>query len=73
MALLGIAAVMSVVSSWVASLVNLALRPLHPVYFATVFIAIFIFGLIFLGVTWLIDRGLYALKIQRQRAGFPAR
>jgi hypothetical protein len=73
MALLGIAAVMSVVSTWVDSLVIMALRPLHPVYFATGFIAIFIEGLLFLGLTWLIDRGLEALKIHRQRAGFPAR
>ena len=72
-ALLGTVAVMSAVSTWIDSLVIMALRPLHPVYFLIGLIGFLIEGLLFLGLTWLIDRGLEALKIRRQRAGQPAR
>jgi hypothetical protein len=65
-ALLGTVFVMSTLSTILDSFVIMALRPLHPVYFATGFLGFLIEGLLFLGLTWLVDCGIEALQIRRR-------
>lgn len=65
--LLGTVATISAFSTWMDSLVIMALRPLHPAYFAIGFVAFLIEGLLLLGLTWSIDRAIETLKVRRSQ------
>lgn len=64
----GTVLVMSAVSTYLDSFVIMALRPLHPMYFLMGFVGFLIEGLLFLSVTWLVDRGFVLLTARRQQA-----
>jgi hypothetical protein len=60
--LIGIVALGSAVAICMDSLVIMALRPLHPLYFVTGFAAFLAEAFLFLGAVWLIDRVLDLVK-----------
>ncbi|HSG40194.1 MAG TPA: hypothetical protein VLE27_11195, partial [Thermoanaerobaculia bacterium] len=61
LALFGIILVSSIVGIYLDSLVIRIFSALHPIQFLLGFVAFLIEGIVFLGLTWLIDHGLSAV------------